>query len=145
MFQNLFLFAARASSNWLISISFHTYESDSLSLNFSDKNSSNSFEELKYSPNATACLIATFANSPTWFISPLPCPSIPKTYTTILLCFVLISCRSWKCYADLYCEVQLSLSITIVVSCGISMSDNISSRTFLTKTWSCFNESEKYG
>ena len=56
------MYAARASSNLLTSISFQTYESNSLPLNISDKNSSIFLGELKYLPNTTACLIATFAN-----------------------------------------------------------------------------------
>ena len=65
-------------------------------------------------------LIAHLASPPIWSTSPFPWPAILKIHTTGILKVVDKHCMASKCWADLYCALQLSLSMIWYTSQALS-------------------------
>lgn len=113
-----------------------------LKKSFGDLWVSNFFERLttifeehwNFSPFATSLQMLILVRSPTLSTSPFQYPAIPKI------------CTTWKCYADLYWELQLSVFMMIILLSSFrSTSFTVSSMACFTETWSCLKESKKYG
>ena len=91
-------------------------------------------EHWNFSPFATSLQTVILLRSPNLSTSPFQYPAIPKI------------CTTWKSYADLYWEVQLSVFMMIILLSPFrSTSFAVSSMACFTKTWSCHKESKKYG